>query len=76
MSVPPPQMAPTSNSQVGAVNSQHHGIERDQGNESSGDDGSEYDPNSCDDNRSVVKRPRKYHPLVIFFSWGIQADCL
>ncbi|KAG1781894.1 hypothetical protein EV702DRAFT_1041638 [Suillus placidus] len=81
MSTPaPPQMArPTSNLQVGTMNSQHHGdvVRGYQMNESSGDDGSEYDPNSCDDSHSVAKRPRKYNPqVVIFFSWGIQADPL
>lgn len=66
MSTPaPPQMArPTSSLQVGTMNSQNHDdvIRGDQMNEPSGDDGSEYDPNSRDDSYLAAKRPRKYNP--------------
>jgi hypothetical protein len=63
MSVPPPQAKqPTSDLQVDETNSQHHDnvVRGDQRDESSGDDGSEYDPDSCNDNHSAVtvKRPR------------------
>jgi hypothetical protein len=70
MPSPPSQMAAASSLQAGTTNSQHHGdvIKIDQKDESSSDDGSEYDPNSCDNNHSVVERPRKYHPRVIFCS--------
>lgn len=67
MHSPPSQMAAASSLQVGTTNSQHHGdvIKIDQMDESSSDDGSEYDPNFCDDNHAVVERPRKHHPSVI-----------
>ncbi|KAG2369290.1 hypothetical protein BDR07DRAFT_1477290 [Suillus spraguei] len=79
VSAPPPKSArPTSNLQADATNPQHHGnVVR--GDESSSDEGSEYDPSSRDNNHSVgtVKNPRKYRPqAVIFFSWGVRADPL
>ncbi|KAG1759356.1 hypothetical protein EDD22DRAFT_906207 [Suillus occidentalis] len=63
MPSPPSQMAAASNLQVGTTNSQRYGdvVKTDQRDESSSDDGSEYDPNSCD-SHSVVESPRKYHP--------------
>ncbi|KAG1865907.1 hypothetical protein DFJ58DRAFT_838538 [Suillus subalutaceus] len=60
MSAPPPQVErlTTSNLQVGTTNSQPHSdvVRDDKRDESSCDDGSEYDPDSCDDNHSVVTR--------------------
>ncbi|KAG1860790.1 hypothetical protein F4604DRAFT_1684275 [Suillus subluteus] len=60
MSAPRPQVEQptTSNLQVGTTNSQPHSdvVRDDQRDESSCDDGSEYDPDSCDDNHSVITR--------------------